>query len=73
MFDAEPRTARHVADATSVIRGEFKEMPCLSLTLRQAMRLWSLDEVSCARSLDALRREGFLRVTADGVYRRATE
>lgn len=53
------------------MRAEFREMPCLSVTLRQAMRLWSLDEGACRRHLDTLVREGVLRLTADGVYLRA--
>lgn len=47
-------------------------MPCLGLTLRQGMRLWNFDEDTCRRHLETLVRERFLRLTADGVYRRAT-
>jgi hypothetical protein len=64
------RTDRHASAAViDIIRAEFREMPCLCLTLAQAMRLWSLDEGSCRRHLDALCRNGFLQATG-GVYRR---
>jgi hypothetical protein len=36
------------------VRGEFGEMPCLSLTVSQAMRLFGLREDICQRVLDAL-------------------
>jgi hypothetical protein len=54
------------------IRAEFHEMPGLSLTLPQAMRLFGLSEKGCADILSALRAEGFLRRTASGGYARAT-
>jgi hypothetical protein len=66
-------TDPHVQLVVDIIRAEYRDMPCLRLTLRQAMRLWSLDESSCRRHLDALRHEGFLRVTDDGVYGRAID
>ena len=37
----------------SRIRGEFREMPGLRLSLEQAMRLWSLDRATCVDVLDA--------------------
>jgi hypothetical protein len=36
------------------VRGEFGEMPCLSLTLPQAIRLFGLREDICRRVLDTL-------------------
>lgn len=56
--------------AARMVRGEFLEMPGLSLTFRQAMRLWHLDAASCRRVLDALIGIGFLTETRQGVYRR---
>ncbi len=35
------------------IRGEFREMPGLRLSLEQAMRLWSLDRATCVDVLRA--------------------
>ncbi len=54
-------------------RGEYLEMPGLSLTLEQAQRLWALDGGTCARLLSALVQAGFLRKRRDGAYvRRGT-
>jgi hypothetical protein len=43
-------------------------MPGLSLTARQAQRLWLLDESTCRRVLMTLVGQDFLTVTARGVY-----
>ena len=53
------------------IRGEFHEMPGLTLTLRQASRLWSLDPVACDIALRILVEERFLDRTIRGAFRRA--
>jgi hypothetical protein len=50
------------------IRGEFREMPGLKLTIAQAARLWQLDPDSSREFLDALVMDGMLRRKADGVY-----
>jgi hypothetical protein len=55
------------------ICGEYLEMPGLQLTLKQAQRLWGLDEETCARSLDCLVARGFLARTARDSYARPTE
>jgi len=52
------------------IRSEFLEMPGLRLTPAQARRLWALDAPVCDRALSTLVRAGFLRIGADGAYRR---
>ena len=44
------------------IRAEHEEMPCLSLTPGQAVRLWNLDAPTCAEVLEALRQQGYLRM-----------
>jgi hypothetical protein len=36
------------------VRGEYGEMPCLALTIPQAMRLFGLRQDICERVLDAL-------------------
>jgi hypothetical protein len=50
------------------IRGEFREMPGLKLTIAQAARLWHLDQASSRVFLDALVVDGVLTRKADGVY-----
>ncbi|NOT25997.1 MAG: hypothetical protein HOP16_07815 [Acidobacteria bacterium] len=37
-------------------------MPGLCLTLGQAIRLWNLDSSTCAKVLEELRQEGYLRM-----------
>jgi hypothetical protein len=55
----------------SRIRGEFREMPGLSLTLRQASRLWNLDPVLCDTALRILVEERYLDRTGRGTFRLA--
>lgn len=55
------------------IRGEFREMPGLSLTLRQASRLWNLDPLTCDVALRMLVEELFLARTRLGAFRRAED
>jgi hypothetical protein len=55
------------------IRGEFREMPGLTLTTEQAQRLWNLDSPTCGEVLASLVSEGFLRVKPNGAYARATD
>jgi hypothetical protein len=49
------------------IQSEFREMPGLRLTCRQAQRLWNLDQIVCESLLSALVDVRFL-VESDGVY-----
>lgn len=58
-------------DPLDRVRGEYLEMPGLSLTERQAQRLWGLDPERCKTVLDALLEAGFLRRTHHGAYVRA--
>jgi hypothetical protein len=53
------------------VRGEYLEMPGLSLTERQAQRLWHLEPEVCRLLLKALVDSGFLRRTSHGGYVRA--
>ena len=53
------------------IRAEYLEMPGLHLTMRQAKRLWGLDELTCAAAFAALEQEKFLRRTGAEAYARA--
>ncbi|MCC7124639.1 MAG: hypothetical protein IT178_07310 [Acidobacteria bacterium] len=52
------------------VRAEYDEMPGLSLTFAQAIRLWNLDAPICAQVLEELVRRGYLRLS-DGRYLRA--
>ena len=55
------------------VRGEFREMPGLALTLAQAGRLWSLDLSTCADVLARLVSAGFLCERPDGAFCRASQ
>jgi hypothetical protein len=49
-------------------RGDYMEMPGLSLTLVQAQRLWGLDRRTCTQVMTKLVQDGFLRQRPDGSY-----
>ena len=53
------------------VRGEFLEMPGLSLTVAQAGRLWGLEQDLCQRVIGALIGTAFLQRTAGGAIKRA--
>lgn len=50
------------------IRGEYREMPGLKLTVPQAARLWHVDAPNVERMLDTLVADGLLRRTPGGAY-----
>jgi hypothetical protein len=52
------------------ILAEFDEMPGMSLTVRQASRLFGLDPEMCRVVVDALVDSAYLRQTAGGAVRR---
>ena len=52
------------------IRGEYAESPGLTLSLREAERLWGLDSAQCRALLEALVETRFLRRTKQGAYAR---
>lgn len=52
------------------IRGEYREMPGMQLSLTQACRLWGLDPSACEALLNALVGEGFLACRRNGAYAR---
>ena len=52
----------------SRIRGEYLEMPSLSLTCAQVCRLWQLDDATCSAVLHMLVAEGFLARTSRGRF-----
>jgi hypothetical protein len=53
------------------VRGEFLEMPGLSLTFAQAERLWGLEEALCQQVIGVLIGASFLRQTPAGAITRA--
>jgi len=53
------------------IRGEFREMPGLSLTIDQACRLWGCDAVTCRHVIDMLVASGQLQWSRDARLIRA--
>ena len=54
------------------VRGEYREMPGLGLTLAQACRLWQVDASTCESVLERLVLEEFLHKTEKGRYLSAT-
>ena len=50
------------------IRGEYREMPGLRLTLAQACRLWQLDAETCEAVLRRLIEERFLVRTSTNAF-----
>jgi hypothetical protein len=50
------------------IRGEYREMPGLKLTVPQAARLWHLDQPSIEQLLNVLVADGVLHRTSSGAY-----
>jgi hypothetical protein len=58
---------------TERVRGEFREMPGLTLTLAQASRLWSLDAATCSDVLSQLVATRFLCKRPDGAFCRSSD
>ena len=52
------------------VRGEYREMPGMRLTVDQAMRLWMLDRRTCSGVLDSLVAARFLEQDRAGRYAR---
>ena len=50
------------------VRGEFREMPGMQLTIAQAARLWHLDAAACEVVLTRLVSDGFLMQTSAGAF-----
>jgi hypothetical protein len=55
------------------IRGEYREMPGMRLTVEQAQRLWGLDRGTCENALGLLVEERFLTRGTDGAYSRPSD
>jgi hypothetical protein len=63
-----PQTFLSFADGLRLIRAEYREIPGLHLTDKQAQRLWNLDATTCDALLSALVDVKFLRRARDGGY-----
>lgn len=50
------------------LRGEFREMPGMRLTLEQVQRLCGIEPPLCKLALQTLVEAKFLRVGSDGAY-----
>ena len=53
------------------VRGEYREMPGMRLTVDQAMRLWMLDRKTCSNVLSSLVAAHYLTQDGNGRYMRA--
>jgi len=75
--DADPfETDRTISRSDPLLRAvwrEYAEMPGLRLTVRQAQRLWAIDERHCADLLERLVAARLLVRTSDGRYARTIE
>ena len=58
-------------DLVRRVRGEFLEMPGLTLTFAQAERLWGLERDLCRQVINVLIGAEFLRCTPAGMIARA--
>lgn len=56
---------------TTRVRGEYRDMPGMRLTIDQAMKLFMLDRKTCSGVLDSLVASRFLDRDDNGRYRRA--
>ncbi len=57
-----------ISHMLELIRAEYREMPCLSLTKPQMRRLWGLEAMVCDALVDALVAARVLRKTAADTY-----
>lgn len=62
-----------IEDLLARVRGEYLEMPGLTLTEAQARRLWGLDNTTCHQLLGRLLEAQFLARTSGGHYLRADQ
>lgn len=53
------------------VRGEYREMPGMRLTIDQAARLWNLDRQTCQSLMDVLVASHDLEIDGTGRYRTA--
>ena len=63
-----PLRLRNLRDWRSIVLDAYATQPTLSLTVRQAQRLWSMDAPTCTHVLDCLVDTGVLTRTVDEQY-----
>jgi hypothetical protein len=63
-----PYDAHALDSLLTRVRGEYREMPGMKLTIAQAARLWQLDPSACEAVLKLLVHDGFLTQTAGGTF-----
>lgn len=74
MLDVDnSKWAARIATALPQVEGQFREMPGLRLTERQAARLCALDARTCRAVLAHLVASGFLVEIRGAVFARASE
>jgi hypothetical protein len=64
---------RTIQDLSARIRAEYLEMPGLRMKADQIQTLCDIEHTICALVLDSLVTSGFLYVTTDGYYARASD
>jgi hypothetical protein len=62
--------AVQVNDLSARIRGEYREMPGLRLTISQASKLWNVDRDLCIRALESLTQAGYLYRSGEAYLKR---
>ena len=65
---SQPRADDGPEALTERVRAEYREMPGLCLTVRQACRLWQIDPTTCTHLLEVLVAEHYLRRTPTGAF-----
>jgi hypothetical protein len=70
--DEPQRSLTTMEETLRRVEAEFREMPGLRLTCRQAQRLWNLDQLVCESVLAALVDVRFL-IECDGVFLQRTD
>ncbi len=69
---AKSQTTAALHELLQRIESEYREMPGLCVTTRQAERLWGLDTLTCAFVLRTLIDRGVLKRAANGNHVRAS-
>lgn len=64
----QQRSMPRLDDLIVRVRGEYREMPGLSLTVPQAQKLWGLEQTTCERLFDRLVEANFVRETRHGRF-----
>jgi Fic family protein len=64
----QQRSTPRLDELTVRVRGEYREMPGLSLTVPQAQRLWGLERATCQALFEQLVETRFLRRTRHGRF-----